>query len=98
MVCGNYCVKCCPLCLVELSTIWKINVYLMPPSNGFILLFPNRYRRKVLSCLKKLFQMPPILFCSSLDHVMIPLEDFSQRYQIQMCGSRKYPYPPRMVL
>ena len=82
--CGNYCMKCCSLCLVELSTIWKINVYLMPPSNDFTLLFPNRYQRKVFSRLKKLFQPPTILFCSSLDHVMIPLEDFSQRYQIQI--------------
>ena len=75
MVCGNYCMKCRLLCLVELSTIWKINVYLMSPSNDFTLLFPNRYRRKVFSRLKKLFQPPPILFCSSLDHVMIPLEE-----------------------
>ena len=84
MVCGNYCMKCCRLCLVELSTIWKINVYLTSPSNDFTLLSPNRYYRKVFLCLKELFQPPPILFCSSLDHVMTPLEDFSQRYQIQI--------------
>ena len=82
MVCGNYCMKCCPLCLVEVSTIWKIN--LMSPSNDLTLLFPNRYQRKSFSRLKKLFQPPPILFCSSLDHVMIPLEDFSQTYQTQI--------------
>ena len=84
MVCGNYCMKCRLLCLVELSTIWKINVYLMSPSNDFTLLFPNWYQRKVFLRLKRLFQPPPILFCFSLDHVMIPLEDFSQRYQIQI--------------
>ena len=34
--------KCCPFCLVDLSTIWKINVYSMSASEGFTLLFPNR--------------------------------------------------------
>ena len=64
MVCGNYCMKCCSLCLVELSTIWKINVYLMSPSNDFTLLFPNRYQRKVFSRLKKVISTAPnfILF------------------------------------
>ena len=84
MVCDKYCMKCCPLCLVELSIIWKINVYLMSPCKDFTLLFPNRYQRKVFSRLKKLFQPSPILFCSSLDHAMVPLEDFSQRYKIQI--------------
>ena len=92
MVCGNNCIKCCPFCLVDLSTIWKINVYLMSASEEFTLRFPNRYQRKVFSRLKKLFQPSPILFCSSLDHVMVPLEDFSQRYQIHISvlNSKKF--------
>ena len=92
MVCGNNCMKCCPFCLVDLSTIWKINVYLMSASEDFTLLFPSRYQQKVFSRLKQLFQPSPILFCFSLDHVMVPLGDFSQRYQIHISvlNSKKF--------
>ena len=64
MVCGNYCMKCCRLCLVELSTIWKINVYLTSPSNDFTLLSPNRYYRKVFFVFKRVISTAPnfILF------------------------------------
>ena len=45
MVCGNNCMKCCPFGLVDPSTIWNINVYLMSASEDFSLLIPNRYQR-----------------------------------------------------